>query len=112
MPKIAINIVTHNSATIVGTCITAVQEQQWKDYCITVIDNASSDGTQERVDVLGITLIQNTVNRGYSAAHNQALSLTDSDYVLTLNPDVCLEPQYLTEISRPLEADRTIGSAS
>jgi GT2 family glycosyltransferase len=56
---------------------------------IIVIDNASVDGSPEmlRAEFPGIRLIANDENRGFTAANNQGLALSQGRYLLLLNPD-------------------------
>jgi N-acetylglucosaminyl-diphospho-decaprenol L-rhamnosyltransferase len=70
---------------------------------VTVVDNASSDGSADGLDdlPLPLTLIRNTANRGFAAACNQAAAGSDADYLLFLNPDTRLS---LNSISRPVQA--------
>jgi hypothetical protein len=54
-----------------------------------VVDNASTDGTVERVrERAGVRVFANSENRGFAAATNQgAREAGDADYFLLLNPD-------------------------
>lgn len=112
MLRISVHIVTYNSAHVIETCLESVIQQQGADYDILVIDNASQDDTVKRVKSLGATVIQNKTNAGYSAAHNQAIMLTQSEYVLTLNPDVWLEPDFLRAMVAALDRNPRVGSAA
>lgn len=112
MPSISVHIVTHNSAATIDTCLDSLSAQHGVDFSLLVIDNASADGTAARVRGHGIPLIINDRNVGYAAAHNQAIDCTQSDYILTLNPDVWLHPDYLKTMLAALEDDLSIGSAA
>jgi N-acetylglucosaminyl-diphospho-decaprenol L-rhamnosyltransferase len=68
-----------------------------------VIDNASLDGTLEKVTARkGLRVIANRENRGFAAGVNQGVAAIDADYYLLLNPDVYLRtnPAPLVEASR------------
>ena len=110
---LALNLVTYNSAATLLTCIAALDRQTFRAFSISVFDNASIDGTldwlKSRPD---ITLSANTTNIGYAAAHNRLIDQTTSEYVLTLNPDVALDPGYLAAIVAALDADPQTGSAA
>jgi len=75
-----------------------------------IVDNASSDGTVERVRARGgVRLIANSQNRGFAAAVNQgAREAGESDVILLLNPDV----QLLTGIDPLVESARRHGLAA
>jgi GT2 family glycosyltransferase len=112
MGCVSVHIVTYNNAGTVAICLEALLAQRNVDFQVRVIDNASSDDTVHRVKQLGLDVVCNQTNIGYGAAHNQAIALTDSKYVLTLNPDVRLEPNYIEALAAALEANHYIGSAS
>lgn len=112
MPSISVHIVTHNSATTIDTCLDSLSAQRGADFSLLVIDNASADDTAARVRGRGIPLVVNDRNVGYAAAHNQAIDCTQSAYILTLNPDVWLHPDYLKTMLAALEDDLSIGSAA
>ncbi len=111
MPKTAVNIVTYNnSATIAATLESLLA--QTSDFSVLVIDNASTDDTPAIVEQYGVRLHINGRNTGYAAAHNQAIAMTASDYVLTLNPDVKLLPGFIDALAAALDADVRLGSVA
>ena len=64
---------------------------------IVIVDNASTDGT---IDILEqfedrCQIYYNEENIGFAAAQNQAIELSSGDWVLTLNPDVLLLPNFI-----------------
>ena len=81
-------IVAYNSAEVIGPCLEALAK--WApEMSVTVIDNASVDGT---VDVargtMGVEIVANRGNRGFAGAANQAFQISHEEVVLLLNPDV------------------------
>jgi GT2 family glycosyltransferase len=85
MPGIV--VVTYNSADVIDGCLDACLRVP--SASIVVVDNASSDGTVDRVRRrLGVELIANKTNRGFAAAVNQGFAaLEDEQAILILNPD-------------------------
>src|SRR5258707_2940735 len=88
MPGVGIVIVTHNSEAEIGPCLDAAMAT---DVEVVVVDNASADGTLKQIRRRGVTLIANTVNRGFAAAVNQGIRTIGGDFVLLLNPDAVLK---------------------
>lgn len=107
-------IVTYNSESDIEACLEAVLLLSYPLERIIVIDNASTDKSCEIVRRFRdkVLLVENQVNVGFAQGQNQAIALTTSDYVLTLNPDVALDPDYLSTLIAVMEADRRIGSAT
>ena len=81
-------IVTYNSADAIEACIEPLLEA---GAHVVVVDNASSDGTLERVPP-SVETIANAENRGFPAAVNQGIARAGgSTTVLLVNPD-CVVP--------------------
>jgi N-acetylglucosaminyl-diphospho-decaprenol L-rhamnosyltransferase len=55
-----------------------------------VVDNASTDASVGRARRDGAQVIANGENRGFAAAVNQGFRATSAEFLLLLNPDVCL----------------------
>jgi GT2 family glycosyltransferase len=88
MPRVAIVIVTHNSAAEIGGCLDALEGLA--EVETVVVDNASSDRTRDAVEARGVCLIANPTNAGFAAAVNQGVRATTAPAVLLLNPDAHL----------------------
>ncbi len=94
-PLLTIIIVSWQVKAMVLDCIQSIYEQTRLpdyNYQIFLVDNDSSDGTVDAVSdrFPNVKTIHNTNNVGFGAANNQAYQITDSDYVLLLNPDTLL----------------------
>ena len=94
---VAVTIVTYNSGRFIKRCLESVLAQKYLRKEIIVIDNASTDGT---IDILEqfedrCKIVYNDENIGFAAAQNQAIRLSQSEWVLTLNPDVLLLPNFI-----------------
>jgi len=87
MSRVAIVIVTYNSAAEIGGCLDALAETGAE---ILVIDNASADSTRDEVTARKIGLIANPMNAGFAAALNQGVRATTAPLILSLNPDAHL----------------------
>jgi N-acetylglucosaminyl-diphospho-decaprenol L-rhamnosyltransferase len=87
--RVAIIIVTWNSAEDIRRCLLSLRSQnQDIELQVVVVDNASIDGTAGVVaDFPTVKFIQNAVNRGFAYACNQGARHIDSPWILLLNPD-------------------------
>lgn len=88
MARVAIVIVTYNSASVIGGCLDALKGLSGVE--IVVVDNASADSTREEVVARNIRLIANRTNAGFAAAVNQGVRATQAPLILSLNPDAHL----------------------
>jgi GT2 family glycosyltransferase len=111
---VSVTIVTFNSARFIGKCLHHLFEQDYRKLEVVVIDNASRDSTFTELQAFAsrIRLVRNNKNVGFAAGQNQAIALTHSDWVLTLNPDVRLAPDFISKAVAAGETDSSIGSVS
>jgi len=89
-PAVSVIIVNWNTRDILRDCLRSVYGQT-KELAseVVVIDNASTDGSQEMVkeEFPQLVLIENIENRGFAAANNQGIEIAKGRYVLLLNSD-------------------------
>src|SRR5215510_14709428 len=79
---------------------------------ILVIDNASEDASFESIEGFRnrLNLVQNTVNRGFAAAVNQAFHVTTTTHVLILNPDVRAMPGAVQLLEEFMDAQPRVAA--
>ena len=91
MTMLTVIIVNYNGALFIKKCLDSVMHQlaHMPHMKIIVIDNASTDASLDCIAPYesNITLIKNTVNVGFPAAHNQILDQLSSPYLWLLNND-------------------------
>src|SRR5215467_10242104 len=109
---VSVTIVTYNSGRFIKRCLESVLAQRYQQKEIIVVDNASDDGT---IDILErfedrCTVVYNDENIGFAAAQNQAIGLSSGDWVLTLNPDVLLLPNFIQSLVDAGSIDPKIGT--
>ena len=104
-------IVTWNSARHLRRCLEALRAQTYQPIELIHVDNASSDDSASLVT--GAQQIINDENRGFAAAVNQGIAVARGEYVLLLNPDAFLEPDYVANIVAAFErAGESFGMAT
>ena len=79
---------------------------------ILVVDNASTDGSSEMVrdEFPQIHLVSNDENRGFTAANNQGLALSQGRYLLLLNPDTEIVGDALAVMIGYAQAHGEVGA--
>jgi GT2 family glycosyltransferase len=109
---VTVTIVTFNSGRYIARCLDSVLGQNSPLKEVIVVDNASSDNTRAILrDFEGrVRVIYNRQNVGFAAAQNQAIALSDADWVLVLNPDVRMMPNFISMLVAAGEADHNAGS--
>jgi GT2 family glycosyltransferase len=109
---VSVTIVTYNSGRFIKRCLESVLEQRFPNVEVVVVDNASTDGT---VDILepfagSCRLYYNDENLGFAAAQNQAIALAQGEFILTLNPDVLLLPNFIQSLVEAAYMDPKVGT--
>jgi len=109
---VSVTVVTHNSGPFIGRCLDAVFGQEYEALEVIVVDNASQDesrqvlaGYQDRIQ-----LIENDRNTGFAAGQNQAIAASRGEWILTLNPDVLLQPGFIARLVEAGALDTCVGS--
>ncbi|MEN6627390.1 MAG: glycosyltransferase family 2 protein [Candidatus Sumerlaeia bacterium] len=110
--RFGIVMVHYHSEDLLGQCLKALAASTVGDYQVVIVNNGSSKplGWVERLDPR-IKLVESGGNVGFAAASNLALEHLPADipYLMTLNPDVMVEPTTLELLLERLDQDRTIG---
>lgn len=109
-PSLETVIVNWNTGQLLRQAIESVaasRRDRLGDVRVTVVDNASSDGSWQSLDDLGVPvkLIRNDRNRGFAAACNQGAAGSTADYLLFLNPDMSLFEDTLRDAVGFLESE-------
>ncbi len=91
------------------------------EYEVVVIDNASTDNSlallkaSESVDGLARTgrlrIVENSQNRGFGQANNQAFALTDAPLLLLLNPDTEVKLGSIERLIAAVRSGPRVGAA-
>jgi GT2 family glycosyltransferase len=109
-PLVTVVVVSYNGADLVAPCLEALAEQNlpkgWMQ--VWVVDNASTDGTQELIarDFPWVRLIANPRNDGFAGGNNVALRQVDTRYVALLNQDARPTPDWLPRLMEPFEREQ------
>ena len=135
-PAVDVIVVNFNAGEALLRCIRSVLEQDLP-VSLTLVDNASTDGSADRASAEfggrpGFTMLRSPDNPGFATAINRAVSVPanrpvstpicpdltaqatpwpPADYLLLLNPDCELAPGALSILCRALEADSAAGVA-
>jgi len=104
---VSIILLTYNSARDLPECIPSLLSQSYGNFEIIVVDNASTDGTVEfiRSNYPQLKLIETGKNLGYPGGNNIGFEHAQGKYLVVVNPDTVADPEWLTELIRPLEED-------
>ena len=112
--KLSVVIVNYNVRLLLEECIRSVEKAlDGIEGDIFVVDNNSSDGSVEyiRERFPEVHLIANKENSGFARANNQAIRMTDAEYILLLNPDTVVYENTLRGCLDFMDAHPEAGGA-
>jgi GT2 family glycosyltransferase len=104
-------IVNFNTADHLADCVRSIRKHTLRNsYQIRVVDNASTDDSPRLIRSLpGVKAIFNETNRGYGSACNQGINAGNGQYILLLNSDIRVTPNWLPPLLRVLRSSRQIA---
>jgi len=118
-PNVSVIIVNWNGANYLETCLVSLARQQRCRLEILVVDNASTDRSSEVVasfqaqhPTVPVRFIRNAKNEGFCWANNQGIQASSGEFVLLLNADVTLQPQFIAKLLQVMRNDRKVGIAT
>ena len=111
-PKLSVNILGTNEKHHLPRALTSIYDQDYPNFEVTYIDNASTDGSEEyvRTTFPHVKIIQTGENRHYGPAHNKGIKGTDGELISFLNSDLKLSPNYFSECVKAMLKDPKIAS--
>lgn len=119
--RLSVHLLTYNGAKYIPYLFDSLRAQTFKDWQLLVIDNGSENGTLEAVrnELKNFSrphhIIENKENVGFAKGHNAMLTTNylppNTNYILLLNQDVILAPDYFEKLLEFMEANPEAGSA-
>jgi GT2 family glycosyltransferase len=113
-PDASVIIVSHDDALDLPLSIESALAQRGVELEVVVVDNASTDRSTDVARGYGsrVRLIALPENTGFAAAMNTGIEATTGRYVVALNPDCRLEPDFCAVLVERLDRAPRAGSAS
>jgi len=105
LPELAIVIVTHNSAHVIGDLLDSLPAAlDGLTADVVVVDNASADGTADLLAARGGCRVVRSANIGYAGGINLGVrEAMPAEAILILNPDVRLYEQSVPPLVAALQ---------
>lgn len=102
-PGVDIVVVNYNTGRYIADCIRSLQSSEYANFTITVVDNASSDGSGQLVQGRfgNVRFISSDTNLGFGGGCNIGMQAGTNPLVATVNPDARVRPSWLREAVRP-----------
>jgi len=97
---VSIIILNHNAGELLQNCVKSVFDSNYPNFEVMVVDNVSSDNSHEKCKEKfpKIKLIENQENLGYCEGNNVGVRNANGEFIVILNPDTEVEPNWLNEL--------------
>ena len=111
-PLVSIIVLNLNGLEHLDTCLKSVAMTTYPNFEVILVDNGSTDGSVEHVAKRypSVRIIRNNRNLGFAAANNVGIRLTKGDYVILLNNDTEVDPNWVSEMVQVAESDPLIAA--
>ena len=112
MPKVSVVVPCFNAGGTIGQAIQSVLDQTHQDVEVVVVDDGSTD--ELTLNLLANatwprTRIIRQANNGPAAARNTAIQASLGEFILPLDADDTIEPEYIAKAVAVMEADPRVG---
>lgn len=113
MPKVSVVIPTYNRAHLIGRAIQSVLDQTFQNFEIIIIDDGSTDNTEELIKELEkkdkrIRYIRHEKNKGPAAARNTGIKVARGEYIAFQDSDDEWFPDKLEKQMKSFESASAI----
>ena len=114
---VTISLLNYNQKKYLQHCLDSIINQSHQNLEIFIIDNASTDGSQETIkklinqySIFNIQYSKNSKNLGYAKGHNRTINKSTGQYILCLNPDIILDKDYIKNALELFQQNPKIGA--
>lgn len=100
-----------NGQRFLAVCLDALREQTFADIEVILVDNASTDGSQDfvRNKYPEVRLIELKENRGFTGACNAGMEAAKGTYIALLNNDTEAESDWAEQVAGAFESHDDAG---
>jgi glycosyltransferase involved in cell wall biosynthesis len=103
-PKVSVLIPTYNRKVYLRETLESVFAQTYKDYEVVVVDDGSTDGTEEMLNEDGYNARYYWVDHiGQYAVRNKLIELAQGEYITFVDSDDLLFPDTIERLMRVIE---------
>jgi len=110
-PLASVIIPTWNGRVLLAECLASLQAQSFQHFETIVVDNGSTDGTEEwlKAEYPDVCIVRLAANKGFAGGCNAGIAAATSEFVVLLNNDAVAEPEWLAALVNAAEQHPEAG---
>jgi hypothetical protein len=110
-PLVSIIMVNYNGKKFLSDCLNSIFHQTYYPFEVIMVDNASKDGSVEYVhqNFPEVKMFILSENLGFAGGTNAGIRQAKGEFVLTLNNDTIIAPDFIDELVKPMVSDSSVG---
>ncbi len=112
-PLVSIIIVNYNGKQYLGECLESLEDTNYKNHEVILVDNGSKDGSVEFVkhNFQYVKIVTLPANYGFCKPNNIGAKIAGGKYLVFLNNDTKATATWLEELVAVLEGDNELAIA-
>ena len=109
--KVSVVVPNWNGLRFVGMCLDSLAKLDFEGHEIIVVDNGSTDGSREMIEEQypWVRLLKLPDNMGFAIACNEGIKASNSEFIVLLNNDIEVTPNWLRELYEGMERHPECG---
>lgn len=113
--QLAIVLVNWNSFELTKDTLESLSQTTYTNYDCIVVDNGSEDGSGDLIEKTfpNVIVLKSPTNRGFTGGNNLGMDYAlenGYEYIMMLNNDVAVEPNFLEPLIATLDQDPLVGA--
>ena len=114
LPLVSIITLNYNQAKVTADLLASLRHITYSPVEIIVVDNASPDNPEKMIteQYPEVQFIRTDQNLGFAGGNNVGIEMAKGKYVLLLNNDTEVAPDFLEPLVECMEQDSQIGACS
>lgn len=113
-PLVSVVITAYNAAHDLPPCLDSLFTQDYPNFEVIVVDNASTDETPTLLESYQdrIRLVTLPVNRAITGGYNAGAAVAEGEILIFINADTMAQPGWLRELVRPIREESNVGMST
>ncbi len=111
-PLVSVIVTNHNLGAYLPAALSSVAKSDYRQLEVILVDDASTDRADQQLlqeferapPIANLRILRQPVNRGLAGARNVGIKESKGEYILPLDADDCIAPEFLELAVNALEA--------